>query len=563
MLLLKNLKISQKLATGFAVMILFMALIGFIGYLNINKVDNYLNNIFSRSLPSLDYLIEADRDLQQLLVAERSMIFADSGSDLFNKFKNDYNENLEQAWSRWTKYKNLAASPDELAVIPEFERAWNDWKDVSKKIIDDLSSAGEQGSDKAVKLSLGEANIKFENMRDQVNKLTEINLAIAEETHKESESTYKSAIVFFLSIICLGILIGAVLSFFISRGITAPLGKAVDGLREISQGEGDLTSRLEITSNDEVGDLSGCFNSFMEKLQEIIANVAENAQTLSGSSSDLFSLSSMLADNSNNVSDKAQTVASAAEEMSANISSVATTMEQSSSNMSIVASAVEEMSSTVNEIAQNSEKAREVTSSAVSQAKITSESVSLLGNAAQEIGKVTETITEISEQTNLLALNATIEAARAGEAGKGFAVVANEIKELARQTAEATQEIKGRIGNIQTTTSGTVKGIEDISMVINEVNEIITTIASAVEEQSVTTQEIAMNINQANQGITEVNENMAQSSEVSREIASDIADVNQLTMDMTNGTSQININSQNLNDLAEKLNSMVGSFKIN
>jgi methyl-accepting chemotaxis protein len=109
--------------------------------------------------------------------------------------------------------------------------------------------------------------------------------------------------------------------------------------------------------------------------------------------------------------------------------------------MGMVAATVEQMTDTVTEIALNMEKAREITTEAVSDVKSASEKVDELGRSARDIGKVTETITGISEQTNLLALNATIEAARAGEAGKGFAVVANEIKELARQTATATRDI--------------------------------------------------------------------------------------------------------------------------
>ena len=139
---------------------------------------------------------------------------------------------------------------------------------------------------------------------------------------------------------------------------------------------------------------------------------------------------------------------------------------------------------------------------------------------------MTETITEISEQTNLLALNATIEAARAGEAGKGFAVVANEIKELARQTAAATVNIKDRINEIQSTTSTTVVDIEKISKVIIEINNVISGIATAVEEQSVASNEIAGNISQASQGLVEVNENVAQSTTVVADITREIAEIN-------------------------------------
>ena len=152
------------------------------------------------------------------------------------------------------------------------------------------------------------------------------------------------------------------------------------------------------------------------------------------------------------------------------------------------------MTSTINEISKNTAKGSETTGRAVDTAKQVTNKVDALGRAAREINKVTETIADISAQTNLLALNATIEAARAGEAGKGFAVVAGEIKALAQQTAQATSEISLKIESVQTTTQESVTAIGSIVEVIDEINSIVSTIASAIEEQSITTQEIASNV---------------------------------------------------------------------
>jgi methyl-accepting chemotaxis protein len=557
----KNLKIKYKLVIGFSIMIAFIAFIGLMGYLNTRKTNDNLDNIFSNTLPGINYLLEADRDLYQTLVAERSMVFADKGSPVFSGLEKAYRDNLEQSNTRWNKYKELAKSKEEGAIISEFDESWKEWSEYSEKVVQGLKAEGPEINAEAKAISLGEANSRFEKMRGFIDKLTGINRLTAERQHRESQNTYKSAIYTYIVVVAAGIYMGILLSLIISRKITRPIARAVQGLRVISHGEGDLTRRLPIESGDEIGELSVCFNNFMEKLREIISNVSQNAGALKSASNNLLSLSTNMVDNSDDVSQKAHMVAAAAEQMSVNIASVSTAMEDASKNVDLVASAVGEMGGTVNEIAQNSERARIVTSEAVNKTKETSENVIRLGQAAQEIGKVTEAINEISDQTNLLALNATIEAARAGEAGKGFAVVANEIKELARQTADATKEIKSKIENIQNTTTGTVIGIEDISKVIHEVNDIVSVIASAVEEQSVTTNEISNNINQAFMGISEINDNISQSTDVSREIASDISGVNQLTGNLTNGASQVKESANEVHSLTEKLNSMFGSFK--
>ncbi len=296
---------------------------------------------------------------------------------------------------------------------------------------------------------------------------------------------------------------------------------------------------------------------------ELVSNVDAVKQLkgvvelLAPSSETLLSLAGQMADNSSEVSSRSETVASASEEMSSNMNSAAASMEEMSSNIGMLASAAEEMTATIDEIAANTEKARGITSDAVSQASNASTQVGRLGESVVEIGKVLETITEISEQVNLLALNATIEAARAGDAGKGFAVVANEIKELARQTSEATEAIKGQVEDVRDSTDGTVSEIGRITDVVNDINEIVTGIASAVEEQSATANEIASNVSQASQGIGEVNENVAQSSAVSSEISRDISLVNQEIGKIAGNSGGVTERAEELSRLSQRLGDLL------
>ncbi len=352
------------------------------------------------------------------------------------------------------------------------------------------------------------------------------------------------------------------LSWLIVRGITRPLNKMIYMVKDIAEGDGDLTKRLVIERKDEIGEVSGYINQFIQNIQGIVKQIAENANRVTDSSDQLLSIAKDLSSGAEDTSQRASNVATASEEMSANLNNVAAAMEQSSTNTNMVASAAEEMTSTITEIAENAERARNITSKAVDQAKAASERMGELGDAAKKIGTVTETITEISEQTNLLALNATIEAARAGEAGKGFAVVANEIKDLARQTAQATLNIKSQIADVQKTTTASVSEINQISEVINDVNDIVSTIAAAVVEQTAATQEIATNIAQASQGIQEVNENVSQSSVVAGNITEDISKVNLAAIGISESSRKVQSSSEGLQHMAAELNAIVGNFKV-
>ena len=337
-------------------------------------------------------------------------------------------------------------------------------------------------------------------------------------------------------------IIGAItLLYFISRSISNPASKAAKMMENIAVGEGDLTQRMSITSQDEIGIMAKWFNVFIEKVQNIIVEITEGTETLAASGTELHVIADEMNKGISMTMDKSNTVAAAAEEMSSNMDAVDHRMAETSEKLNTVSAGTEEMSSSINEIAENASKSTEITRNAVIQAEKATAQMEELGKAAQEIVKVTDTIAEISEQTNLLALNATIEAARAGDAGKGFAVVANEIKELARQTAEATDQIARQLNGVQQTSAKTAQEIEGITGIIDEIDHTVGAIAAAVEQQNATTSENSQGINEISGNIKEINENISQSTSASGQIAEEISDVNQSTNEMGNSAAQVKI----------------------
>lgn len=341
-----------------------------------------------------------------------------------------------------------------------------------------------------------------------------------------------------------------------------PLNKLDAMIKDLAKGEGDLTKRVEIDGTDEIAQIGGNVNVFIEKIQNIIKKFVGNTENVDTTSHLLTDMATSLSSGSQEMTGRFDSVARESQNMEQNMTHVAEAMEKSTANISMVAGSVEEMNSTVAQIAENIERAVATSHSGVQQAKDTAEKMMELDQSAKAIGTVTETITEISEKTNLLALNATIEAARAGEAGKSFAIVANEIKELAQQTAQATGNIKGQIEDIQRTSTSSIQSIGEILEIIDNVNEEINLISTAVDEQAVASRSIADNIAQASIQLNEVNENVSIGSTVSGTINEEISQVTKVSDKIATTSGDLTSHAGRLRELSSELKTVLDTFQV-
>jgi methyl-accepting chemotaxis protein len=383
---------------------------------------------------------------------------------------------------------------------------------------------------KALGLALGanrDARKAYESSIAVATKQAQAAIAASVVAQDSAASAAQRVLIGVLAVAVAGAMVIAVK---MARQVTVPL-REMQGLLTAAAG-GDLTGRATGRSRDEFGVLARAFNAMLDSVSAVMSTIARNAASLAAATEELTVSSSQ--------------ISVCAEESSAQATVVAAAAEQVSVNVQTVAASTEEMSASIREIAKNTNDAAGVAAQAVQVAQTANTTVAKLGTSSAEISTVVKVINSIAAQTNLLALNATIEAARAGEAGKGFAVVAGEVKELAQETSRATEDIGRRIDAIQSDTQAAVAAIAQISGIIEQINDTQATIASAVEEQTATTNEMSRNVTEAADG--------------SSEIAANITGVATAAAATTEGVAQTLAANAELSRMSTELTDMVSRF---
>jgi len=335
-----------------------------------------------------------------------------------------------------------------------------------------------------------------------------------------------------LGVVIIGLVV-AILAYLVTRfNVIKPIRSVAESMREISQGEGDLTVRLNTNGKDEISALSHSFNEFVAKIQATVSDVAKSVSSLTVSTDSMKQLNNTAVDLINQQETETAQVSAAMTQMALSVDEVA----QSSSKAMNAAQSAQSQASKGREVVNETTDSIQALAGQVATATV---AMTELGEQSENIGTVLDVINGIAEQTNLLALNAAIEAARAGEQGRGFAVVADEVRNLASKTSEATDEIRELVSALQskaknasdmmslsqdqaqaTVANGekTEQALGGIIEAVEEINGINQQIACATEEQAVTARNVSGNVEQINNAAHDIAETSSQTSDATEQL---------------------------------------------
>lgn len=480
-------RLNVRLITSYSMIIFSLFIVGGTGCYAAKSIHSALQDIFLRFLPGIDYLIEADRDLQQLLVAERSMIFTQVKTENFDKLVDDYRENLSQAKERMDKYAKLAETTEERTLIREFETAFSAWKEVSEQVVEARQSGTTEGRNQALILTKGEASRKFEAMRGIINQLTELNLKYSGEKERVSARISSLSVTFIIGITTLMVIFGSAMAWFIIRSVSNQLGSDPGVIATIARqiSTGDLTFEFDRTT---VHGVYSDMKIMAEKLSEVV----------------------------NNVQNGSHAVASGSQELAASSESLSQGSVEQVGSVEEITSALEQIGDSIKKNAENAQQTQDKALKAAHDAEEGSGAFKRTITAMKEIAEKTTIIEEIARQTNLLALNAAIESARAGEHGKGFAVVAAEVRKLAERSGVAANEISELSSSSVNIAEKADKILEQIVPDIKQTAELVQEIAATSSEQDNGATQITRAIRQLDQVVHQnasASEEMASTSE--------------------------------------------------
>ncbi|MAK92011.1 MAG: chemotaxis protein [Oleibacter sp.] len=496
----------------------------------------------NRSIEAVVEVLNADRDLYQARLALQQYMDGASSKDEALKF---FDENVAQVMLRFNIYReNLSDIPHLTKNYTQFDNLFNQWVTDSRVFF----TSPEMGKKSELPADMMLANEKFSAIRSVLDKAGESVRNHARSVEQRMEKQIDGYQSFAVVVILVAFAAALIFGFVVTQRLTHTVQTMAARIREIAEGDGDLTQRIHSSRKDELGEMANEFDKFVEHLRGLISQIRSRSAELGSMTDGLNQTSEQTEKITRSLADASDSIVSAGHEMSMSNRQMAETADntaQEANNsdqltqqgINAVSTSQHAISGLVKDIENALGQSKEVESS------------------SEAIASVLEVIRNIAEQTNLLALNAAIEAARAGEQGRGFAVVADEVRTLATRTQDSTDEIESMINQLRNSvqnSSGAIQNSRSNAQATAENFDKVTDIFNALSKSFSSVQKMAQETAQATREQSDASENISENLVAMKSETDHVKDV----------SAKIKSRAHEINEVYKGMDKLVGSFKV-
>jgi len=534
-----NLTLVKKTQGGFVMLLVLTVAMGYFGYHSSNKLFAGFDS--EAQIAKKAGLVKDLRTYKAEQSADHRG-FLQNGDE---KYTAGYEQTQKDFENTLNELQKAATSAEGQDVVAHIKATYSQYTaDVRKGF--DLMRAKQV--DEARALNAKSTSVYSKEMDDQLTKFDGVIKRQNEQLLAEQRSTSRAAVTFSVAISLVAMAFAIGLGVYLGRTLSKAFRRVIAQLKDVAEGEGDLTKRLPVNSADEIGELSSWFNTFMDKLQKVMKSVASSTQQLATASEEIASSSTQMSQGASSQQDQTAQVATAMQEMTSTVAEVSEGSRKAADSARQAAEVAKQGGKIVQETLATMR-------SIAGSVGATAQKIEELGKSSDQIGKIIGVIDDIADQTNLLALNAAIEAARAGEQGRGFAVVADEVRKLAERTTKATKEIAQMIENVQKETG---MAVDQMQAGTKQVEAGVAT----TEKAGASLAEIITAAQQVGDMISQIATASTQQASTAEQVSANVEQIAKITQESAAGAQQSAKACEDLSNLALDLQQVVGQFKL-